>query len=170
MDANLLKQHIFNDQSITYAILDGALIPNLPAKFDYFSQPHISLYRGELGSDIKGVAPYLTVLNAEEDFTNWVLQRSFGSNQGIFILSNLSFVETRKHFRGFLQVYDENSKLLLFRYYDPRVLRTYLPTCSTLELNEFFGEVKEIFCESKVVNELLSFSLKDGVLVTKNYS
>jgi len=45
----------------------------------------------------------------------------------------------RQHFRRFITVHDESGKPLLFRYYDPRVLRTFLPTCNAKELAEIFG-------------------------------
>ena len=53
----------------------------------------------------------------------------------------------RKHFRSLLTVYDEAGNPLLFRYYDPRVFLTYLPTCNTEELETFFGKVNYYFVE-----------------------
>jgi hypothetical protein len=36
---------------------------------------------------------------------------------------------------------DEKGRKLMFRYYDPRVLRAYLPTCLPGELRMMFGPV-----------------------------
>ncbi len=35
----------------------------------------------------------------------------------------------------------EQKAPLVFRYYDPRVLRVYLPTCSPAEFARFFGPI-----------------------------
>jgi hypothetical protein len=52
----------------------------------------------------------------------------------------------------------------LFRYYDPRVLRTYLPTCSQQDLGEFFGPVLNYVVEGEDPAELLRFQFAGGKL------
>ena len=52
--------------------------------------------------------------------------------------------ELRRHFRKFLKVEDPKGKSLIFRYYDPRVLRVYLPTCNAMELQTVFGPVNGV--------------------------
>ena len=37
---------------------------------------------------------------------------------------------------------------LYFRYYDPRVLRIFLPTCSAAQLKQMFGPVDAFLAES----------------------
>jgi hypothetical protein len=37
---------------------------------------------------------------------------------------------------------------MLFRYYDPRVLRSYLPTCTPEELAQVFGPIHSFVMES----------------------
>ena len=52
----------------------------------------------------------------------------------------------------------------MFRFYDPRVLRVYLPTCTGDEAEEFFGPVPEILAESEDGGSLLSYRpVRDGV-------
>lgn len=58
----------------------------------------------------------------------------------------------REHFRHFSMVeFESDSDVVNFRYYDPAVLRTYIPTCSNYELMRFFGCVQYFiadgFCE-----------------------
>jgi Domain of unknown function (DUF4123) len=55
----------------------------------------------------------------------------------------------RKHFRRFLRVTDESGRKLLFRYYDPRVLPIYLPTCTNEELTTGFGTVARFVVETE---------------------
>jgi hypothetical protein len=66
----------------------------------------------------------------------------------------------RAHFRSLVNVYDEKGNPMMFRFYDPRVLRRFLPTCKPAELKVFFGDVESFFAESDD-NKLLSFSLAE---------
>lgn len=53
----------------------------------------------------------------------------------------------RRHFRRLLHVRSEDGEKLYFRYYDPRVLRLYLPSCTSVELKEVFGPVGRFVLE-----------------------
>ena len=52
------------------------------------------------------------------------------------------------HLRKIFIVEDDEGQEYFFRYYDPRVLRTFLPTCSKCQLDEFFGPIEVAICES----------------------
>ena len=45
-------------------------------------------------------------------------------------------------------VQDEGGQEYFFRYYDPRVLRKYLPTCTPEEVRSFFGPVRSFIAEN----------------------
>jgi hypothetical protein len=55
-------------------------------------------------------------------------------------------------------------EIVLFRFYDPRVWRIYLPTCSFPELEKWFDGIDEYRCEDADGIETLSYSLKSGGL------
>lgn len=59
--------------------------------------------------------------------------------------------------RQFLFVKDEDGKELYFRFYDPRILRLYLPTCTKTETAAFFGPVLRFLIESEDARSLLVF-------------
>jgi hypothetical protein len=65
----------------------------------------------------------------------------------------------RGHFRSLLTVYDDSGRPLLFRYYDPRVLRLFLPTCNAEELKKMFGPVENYFVEDEDASKLLRFEV-----------
>jgi hypothetical protein len=67
--------------------------------------------------------------------------------------------------RHFLIVHTSDGKAYYFRYYDPRVLRPYLPTCTAGELTEFFGPIQTWIAEGEDPGALLRFNLADGKLV-----
>ena len=133
-----------------YTILDGASVPKLPQALYKQHPEHVCLYRGELTPDMAAVAPYLVHLQINTEFTDWILREGWGKHWGIFLLSSADLRALRQHFRGLLTVYDPTSKPVLFAYYDPRVLRTFLPTCTADELNSLFGPVASYFAEGKM--------------------
>ena len=101
-------------------------------------------------------------LGAEDPFTDWVLDNGWGNHWGIFatVPAEVPFRDVRKHFRGFLRVRNPDGKTLLFRYYDPRVFRVYLPTCNATELGAVFGPVAMFMLEGEAA-ALLRFSLAE---------
>ena len=54
-------------------------------------------------------------------------------------------------------VQDPEGKTLLFRYYDPRVMRVYLPTCNSEEIRAVFGPLQWYAMESEEAGELIRF-------------
>lgn len=160
-----LEQFLFVERTRAYAVLDGAAIPDLPLRM-YETQPRaICLYRGELAPDIAEVAPYLVELFPADAFTDWLLDEigGGGKNWGIFARSRYSLTEVRKHFRKFLTVYDAAGNPLLFRYYDPRVLRKFLPTCDAESLSAMFAGVTSYLAENGAT-EFLRFEQDNGKL------
>jgi hypothetical protein len=76
----------------------------------------------------------------------------------------------RRHLREFLVVRDPMGNSLMFRYYDPRVLRVYLPTCNRTELSTIFGPVERFWMESADSGILLEFGLDEGKLIERQVS
>jgi hypothetical protein len=124
----------------------------------YEDEPeHCCLYSGELPPDLAQTAPYLIKLQAESKFTGWLLREGWGRHWGIFAVSPASIEQLRRHFREFLMVRDPAGKAVYFRYYDPRVLRVYLPSCNEQELETVFGPVLLYVAEGAAPTETLTF-------------
>ena len=152
------------DGANSFAVIDGASVQGLLDKL-YGLQPEFAcLYRGELAPDMAEVAPYLVRLEPATEFADWVVSEGWGKHWGVFALAHASLREMRRHFRSFLTVYDPEGKPLLFRYYDPRVLRVYLPTCDARELQTVFGPVAAYLLEGEDPGEMLRFELSAGAL------
>jgi hypothetical protein len=47
---------------------------------------------------------------------------------------------------------------MYFRFYDPRVLRSFLPTCTEPECAEFFGPIGRFVMEAEQPGALWSFT------------
>jgi hypothetical protein len=168
-----LEKHLFGENMRVYAILDGASIEDLPTRIYDMRPRNFCLYRGELDADIAEVAPYLVELAPQTYFTEWLLENCWGRHWGIFAHSHFTIDAVRKHFRKFLTVYDDAGNPLLFRYYDPRVLTKFLPTCKPEELQKLFGQVTTFFAESNERKELFRYqffsdSLQQSALDVKS--
>ena len=152
----------------TYAVLDGASIPDLLDHLYGDVRPDFAcLYRGELEPDMAEVAPYLVLLTPGQPFTDWLLTEGLGKHWGIFAISPADLQATQKHFRTFLVVKDPEGNQIYFRYYDPRVFRVYLPTCKEEELEVLFGPLTGYMCEGENPGLLMSLSRESGRLKTK---
>ena len=165
-----LHRELFADKSASiYAILDGASVPGLLEKLAEHAPEYTCLFSGQLDPDLAEAAPYLVRLDPADPFTDWVLERGWGNHWGIFaaLPASAAFKAVRKHLRSFLRVRSPEGKPLLFRYYDPRVFRVYLPTCNGQELRTVFGPVRMFMLESEQADELMRFTVAEGALTAQ---
>lgn len=158
------QNQLFTGRTHVFAILDGASIDGLLTKLYEMQPPNYCLFRGELSPDVAETAPYLVGLVAGSQFSEWLFKGHFGKHWGIFALSRQSITEMRKHFRALVKVHDEEGKAMIFRFYDPRVLSQYLPTCEPDELTAFFGKVDAFFSESPDGKKMSRFTIENGTM------
>src|SRR4051812_17540268 len=164
----LVGPELFGEPGVNvFAILDGASVPGLVQLLHRCSPQHECLYRGQLEPDIAEVAPYIIQLEENTEFTDIVLNQGWGNHWGVFALTTADLFTMRQHLRRFLTVHDSTGKPLLFRYYDPRVLRVYLPTCNPEEITSFFGPITRYFMEGEKPGAAVSFQHKSGSLAEK---
>jgi hypothetical protein len=126
------------------------------------------LYSGTLHPALEMAAPYLLQLDVDSQETRRLIELSWGNSWGVFLKSETSLNSLRRHLREFLIVKDSKGRRMTFRYYDPRVLRTYLPTCTAEELRTVFGPIECFWTEDpKEPDQLMDFRLEQGRLVRK---
>lgn len=160
-----ISRYLFVGQDINvFAVLDGASIPDLRSTLHQLQPRYVCLYRGDLEPDIAQVAPYLVELDPDSEFTDQLVLDGWGKHWGIFLRSSADLNAIRRHLRGLLMVNDPDGRPMLFRYYDPRVLRKFLPTCTPEEIATFFGPADSILVENEGGTELLRFRLVNGSL------
>jgi len=122
------------------------------------------LYAGRLPWVLVRAAPHLVVLEAEDRFTRLLIDEGWGNSWGVYFRTEVPMMEVRRHLRTFLRVKDERGRILIFRWYDPRVLRRYLPTCTAYELEAVFGPIERFYCESEDGGALFEYEMEDGRL------
>lgn len=149
------------DPGTVWVILDGARDDQIFATVRDSGLNYVCLYSGVLPNALRMVAPYLVELNPSESFTGRLIDLAWGNSWGIF-LKVRDASRLRHHLKGFLRVRSETGSNLVFRYYDPRVMRAYLPTCHTAELKTVFGPIQQYVVEGEAPGELIEFEF-DGL-------
>ena len=146
-----LPRHLFAEaRQHAYAVLDGAANPTLIDHLYADERPDFAcLYRGELEPDMAECAPYLVRLEQGSPFTQWLIDNCLGKHWGILALSRADLDTLLRHFRKHAMVYNRDRRPMLFRYYDPRVLRGFLRKCDAEQLDDFFGPVAAFFAEAE---------------------
>lgn len=160
-----IVEQLFGIESASlFAVLDGASVPGLLDKLKAMKPENTCLFSGELAPDVAQTAPYLVSLARGHEFTDWVVAQGWGEHWGIFAAADeaTNFRQMRNHFRTFLMVRRYDGKSLYFRYYDPRVMRVYLPTCTADELAYVCGPIAAYFMESRDAAALLRFDADGG--------
>lgn len=150
------SSRLFAQEGNLYAVLDAASIPDLLDKLYSIYPPSECLFQGDVDDSLAYVAPYLVELQADSPFVEWMFSH-WGEHWGVFLTSSALLGPLAKHLRQFSTVHDERGRPLYFRFYDPRVLPVYLPTCTPKELSQFFGPVRTFYSESD--DAFLAFSM-----------
>lgn len=141
-----------------YAVVDAARDDQVLAALSRSGEKFLSLYEGWQGDGLAEVAPYLVELPRESGFTETLVTEGWGNAWGSFLVTTEDFFSLRRHLRRFLKVIGDDEKRLLFRYYDPRVLRAWLPTCTPDEAQKFFGPITAFITEGRHGTSLRRFS------------
>ena len=149
----------------SYLLLDSALIGAEMLKAKELNPEFDSLYRGHSEISLSMVSPYLFYFDPQTEFAKWYMQNGWGDSWGILVYSESDLKSLIKHFRHFLMVKKEDGEQLYFRFYDPRVLRIFLPSCDARQLNDFFGPVDYFTLEDEDPSTGLVFSLHNGELI-----
>jgi len=146
-----------------FAVLDAIREPlSILGLLRGSGEEYQSLYEGTQAQLLEAFAPYLVRLTENSKLLENVIASGWGKNWGIFAVSRADFQVVRKHFRTFLMVHGPDGKRLYFRYYDPRVLRTYLPTCDAAETKLIFGPLAAYLCDDDAPDTLLIFRSAEG--------
>ncbi|HKG92802.1 MAG TPA: DUF4123 domain-containing protein [Gemmatimonadaceae bacterium] len=145
-----------------WAVLDGARDEGIRSLVRYSGMEQACLYAGRLPSQLEAAAPYLVRLVESAHFTRDLLEAGWGRSWGIYFTSRGTLDQLRRHLRTFLRVRDERGQRLIFRYYDPRVLRVFLPTCTPSELEQLFGPVDAYVAEGEDGRSVLRFRRREG--------
>ena len=135
--------------SCSFAVLDGAISPAVRDLLNQAGVFYQSLYEGEKSAELAAFGPYLAEIQEGGKLLPFLIKVGWGKSWGVFLGTKMSFPEIRKHLRHFLMVDIEGGQRVLFRFYDPRVMRVFIPSCTPEQRKEFFGRIDQILVESE---------------------
>lgn len=115
-------------------------------------------------SHMAKVAPYLVPIEFRQTYPYpgsgyldlWA--QHLWRSAGILLITQANPDEAWEHLRSIFQVTTEDEECdYYFRFYDPRVFRTFQPTCTGSNARAFFGPVRHFLVESETPGKMLSF-------------
>ena len=153
-----------------FLLLDAARLKQNLDEAKALNPSCISLYNGELEAQLQNAFPFLFSFEENPEFANWYFKNGWGQSWGVLLYSEYDIQKTAAHLKKNILVNTENEKEYFFRFYDPRVLRIFLPTCNTKQLKEFFGPIEQFICEDEDIGFGHVFLIEENVLINKRVS
>ncbi|HLZ49792.1 MAG TPA: DUF4123 domain-containing protein [Candidatus Acidoferrum sp.] len=153
-----LQDLLRKDFQPLYALLDASREPSVLKVILESKEEYQSLYEGPQGAQLAHFAPYLVRVPQKSALLETLVQQAWSKSWGVFLTCDAPLKDLRTHFRHFLNVKLPDGTQVYFRYYDPRVLRLFLPTCLHEETTQFFGPVKQFLLEAEDPATALHFT------------
>jgi hypothetical protein len=141
-------------------VLDGARHPDISRLVRSGNLDYEFLFGGPLSPRLQAAAPYIVRLEFDSPLAHTLLERSWSQHWGILTIAH-PYISTRQqctHLKKLLRVVDEAGTEMGFRFYDPRVLRAFLPTCTDAEATRFFGPITSIVAQSEEQDSVVRFT------------
>ena len=144
-----------------YALLDAArgapvMDQVASAGLDAGAQYEV-LGPGRQDDELFATSAFLVPCPEGSELLWWLCTEGMQQSLGVLLASVAPLEELAAHLHPLTEIKDERGRTLLFRFYDPRVLRIYLPTCTPWELRRFFGPVQRFWAEAAETPALLDF-------------
>jgi Domain of unknown function (DUF4123)/Inner membrane component of T3SS, cytoplasmic domain len=140
-----------------FAVVDASCGPRPLRLLRESVDEHRSLYDGTKGEALAHCAPYLVALRRDSGLLERLMREGWGERWAIFFTCARPFKDVRRHLRRFLVVEDDDTgEKYYFRFYDPRTLRAFLPSCTPRQHQDFLGEFSCFLAEGER-GELLRF-------------
>lgn len=158
-----LREHATTGQ--LFALLDSAREERVLRLLRTAVDEHESLYEGLTAETMADGAPYLVRLREGSRLLPWLVREGWGRSWGIALTTRATLKDLRAHFRRLLTATREDGgRPMYFRFYDPRVLRAFLPLATPRQTEQLFGPVDRFLVESDKADELHVFKQQGGTL------
>jgi hypothetical protein len=147
-----------------YGVVDGAQDERLMALAQTCTH-HVCLISGTLDTELAPALPWLVELRPGEQLLDIWRQEGAGRNWGIALQSPMDLQRVKLHLKKFLNAKLPDGTLAIFRFYDPRVLRTYMRAATSEEIPPWFSGVERYSVESDQPGRYHDFHFSGGILL-----
>lgn len=137
-----LLQTLRGDQQPLYAVLDAARDPRILALLQEHKLQYAWLFGQGTPPELMTFAPYLVPLPKGCAALEPLVDAGWTQHWGIYLSSPHTAWEVLAFLRRLLLVDQPDGQRALFRFYDPRVLRTFLTVSEPWQWPYLFGTVK----------------------------
>jgi pSer/pThr/pTyr-binding forkhead associated (FHA) protein len=145
-----------------HAVIDAARDDRTLILLQESVEEYRSLYEGLEGDALAHVAPYLVSLPPGSRLLGRLVAEGWGKRWASYLTCDRPFKDVRRHLRRFLMVADADTReRFYFRFYDPGVLRTFIPNATPRQMHEFFGPISAFHLEGEH-GELVRFEAPAG--------
>lgn len=148
-----------------FAVLDGAIIDDLPTRLAQTAADAMCLFSGDLDPMLAAAAPYLVALHANTPIAKLALMDGWDEHWGIALTADpgTDIHTLRSHLRRILRVKAPDGGSMLFRFYDPRAFRSVVPTFDDAQRKAFFGPIQSCHVEGRIPGSVLHFTRDDAI-------
>lgn len=116
----------------SYAVIDAALVPNLPELLEASGLPHRCLYRIETQPELADTAPWLVALTQDCRFLRGIFtagdrpDQLWNSHAVMLLTSDSDLDGLHRLLRRFTRVRDSAGRWYYWRFWEPRALLAFL--------------------------------------------
>jgi hypothetical protein len=160
-----LQRMVFSQasQCPVFAVLDGAIVDDLPPLLQRHAPDAMCLFSGDLDPMLAAAAPYLLPLAPDSGGAQLALRDGWNAHWGIVLVADpgTQAHALRAHLRRILRVVTPGGDSMLFRFYDPRAFRSVVPSFDMEQRKAFFGPIRGCYVEGRDGQGVLHFT-RDG--------
>lgn len=131
-----------------YALIDCAADPALYPMI-LREAAYKCLFSGAIDPDLISVTPHIVLLEDGSPLHQALLGQGWAQNWGIVCAAQASLFDVRRALRGNLQAMLPDGKVVLFRFYDPRVFKPFIEACAPAELGAWFDPISDYWVPSE---------------------
>jgi len=143
-----------------FAIIDSARDPRIEPMLRRTGLELQCLFAGALSPALRAAAPYVVRLSPTAALTRQLFESGWQDHWCVLACTapDVTLQQLHRHLRTLLRVRDESGRKLMFRFYDPRILRAYLPSCTVGEAMAVFGPISEFACACEESEAVIGFA------------
>jgi len=125
-----------------FTLIDGARVAGLPLLLKEFGAEPTNLFREAPEGELTRVAPYLAPCDPDGEVPDLFAVLPEILDATIFLVARTDLEAVRRHLRRFLVVRDAQGLRRYFRFYDPRVLKSFVAASSPRERHQLRGPME----------------------------